>query len=236
MATLDLASIITRVCTDLKEKFALKSEVDKKQDALVSGVNIKTLNSYSLLGSGNVSITSRNDTAWLIRQNDYCYKSSDACRGIYRLYFTSADSTMLVPINTSTSSDSTTAKTLNTRPINPFGAIYYYSSSISAAGYSLTPSLLWIQCALTIGYSYVVNLTSSGPVYLKCSPNSDGSAVMLEVVTALPTSDDGYIYIYLGNASSSTSMVLALNHPVYYHDGTGIRLWTGVTSASGVSF
>lgn len=54
MATLNLAGIITRVCTDLKEKFASKKELAAKQDTLVSGTSIKTVNNNSLLGSGNI--------------------------------------------------------------------------------------------------------------------------------------------------------------------------------------
>lgn len=56
MADLDLAGIITRVCTDLKEKFASKSVETSKQDKLVSGTNIKTINGDSILGSGDLTI------------------------------------------------------------------------------------------------------------------------------------------------------------------------------------
>lgn len=224
MTALDLAGIITRVCTDLKDKFADKGVETSKQDTLVSGTNIKTVNNVSLLGSGNVAIAE--NTAFRIRRNSSCYKSLDRS-GRYRLLLTSADGTALVPINTSTSPSSTAAKTLNTRPIDPFGAIYYYDSIVSA-NVSLTSKNLWTQYdGVIIGYSYVVTLTAYGSVYLKCSPNADGSAVMLEIVTALPTSDDGFIYIYLGNAYFNSAMELAPSHPIYYHDGTGIRLWTG---------
>lgn len=48
------ASGVTRLVTDLKDIFAKKSEVNAKQDTLVSGTNIKTINSESLLGSGNI--------------------------------------------------------------------------------------------------------------------------------------------------------------------------------------
>lgn len=208
----------------MKDKFADKGVETSKQDTLVSGTNIKTVNNVSLLGSGNVAIAE--NTAFRIRRNSSCYKSLDRS-GRYRLLLTSADGTALVPINTSTSPSSTAAKTLNTRPIDPFGAIYYYDSIVSA-NVSLTSKNLWTQYdGVIIGYSYVVTLTAYGSVYLKCSPNADGSAVMLEIVTALPTSDDGFIYIYLGNAYFNSAMELAPSHPIYYHDGTGIRLWTG---------
>lgn len=37
-------------------KLATKDEVGKKQDALVSGTNIKTINGESILGKGNIVI------------------------------------------------------------------------------------------------------------------------------------------------------------------------------------
>lgn len=62
MGFLDATGITTLV-TKLKEYFALnsalesvESELDGKQDTLVSGTNIKTINNESLLGSGNITI------------------------------------------------------------------------------------------------------------------------------------------------------------------------------------
>lgn len=229
MATLNLAGIITRVCTDLKEKFASKSELAAKQDALVSGTNIKTVNGNSLVGSGNVSITTNNSVGYQLRTNDTSMNASDTCAS-HRLWFTSADGTKMVPINTSTSDSTDTAKTLNTRPIDPFGRIMYYTTA-GNAGSSLLSTRQWDQYSLTIGYSYVITLTNRLPVYLKCTPQSNGSAVMADIVQALPSTNDGYIYIFLGVAYSTTTMELQMHHPVYYHDGTSIRLWTNAKSS-----
>ena len=41
-----------------KATFATKTEVNAKQDSLVSGTNIKTINGESVLGSGNIAISS----------------------------------------------------------------------------------------------------------------------------------------------------------------------------------
>lgn len=226
MATLDLAGIITRVCTDLKEKFADKNVETRKQDKLVSGTNIKTINNDSLLGSGNLSIP----IGYELRTNNISMTASDSC-GSSRIWFTSADGTKMVPINTSTSASSSTTKTLNTRPIDPFGRIIYYSYA-GYANSSLSTSVQWDQYAIAIGFSYVKTLTNRLPVYLKCTPQSDGSAVMADIVQALPSTNDGYIYIFLGVAHSSGLMELQMHHPVYYHDGTGIKLWTGNTKYS----
>lgn len=146
----------------------------------------------------------------------------------YRLWFTSADGKKWVPINTSTSDNATTSRTLNTRSIDPFGAIVYNSTNGTvSSGARPAAATLWQQYTLTIGYSYVKTLTAWNPVFLKCSPNTDGSAVMKDIVQSLPSSNDGFIYIFLGTAYSATAIELNVNHPVYYHDGTGIRLWAG---------
>ena len=44
--------------TNIKTNYAKKSELNAKQDTLVSGTNIKTLNGRSLLGSGDLSTVS----------------------------------------------------------------------------------------------------------------------------------------------------------------------------------
>ena len=152
----------------------------------------------------------------------------------YRIWLTSADGASWVPINTSTATDATTSRSLNTRKIDPFGPIAYNSTNGTCnAAANLPAATMWRVYTLTIGYSYVKTLTAWDPVYLKCTPQSDGSAVMADIVQALPGSDDGYIYIHLGTAYSTTAMELQAEHPVYWHDGTGIRIWTGAEPSSG---
>ena len=46
---------VTKLASYLKSK--IEGILARKQDTLVSGVNIKTLNGNSLLGDGNVSIS-----------------------------------------------------------------------------------------------------------------------------------------------------------------------------------
>jgi len=231
MGFLDATGITTLV-EKLKDKFALKAEVSNKQDALVSGTNIKTVNGNSLLGSGNVQISYPSMLpSSQIRLAQATHKASDTGYK-YRIWLTSADGTMWVPINTSSSTRSSTEKTLNTRPIDPFGPIIYFDNNGSTtSGNDLTVDKIWMKIGgFMIGYSYAISLTQRSPIYLKCTPQANGSAVMNVITQTLPSSNDGYIYIFLGVATSSTAMELYLEHPVYYHDGTGIRLWTGATS------
>lgn len=80
----------------------------------------------------------------------------------YRLWFTSADGKKWVPANTSTSTNATTARTLNTRPIDPFGDIIYRSTNGSVdANADLGTGTIWQQYTLNIGYSYVKTLTAN---------------------------------------------------------------------------
>lgn len=210
------------------------------RDTTIFNINYTMLFVYdSQLVSGGAWICYRgydantNTIGYQLRTNSGNRVMSDAAYR-YRLYFTSADGSKWVPANTSTSTDATTSRTLNTRAIDPFGPIVYNSTNgTTNSGARPAVTTLWQQYALTIGYSYVKSLTAWDSVWLKCQPNADGSAVMKDIVQALPTSKDGYIYILLGFAYSSTAIELRSEHPVYWHDGTGIRLWTGAEPSGG---
>jgi len=206
--------------------------------------------SYTMLFVYSTSLDSGNGGWWIYRGYDgntntigYQLRSNSgnlvaSDTGYrYRLWLTSADGSKWVPINTSTSTNATTARTLNTRPIDPFGPIVYRSTNgTCSAGTGIGATAIWQQYTLAIGYSYMASgfsLTAQDSVYLRCTPQTDGSAVMQDIVQTLPTSKDGKIYIHLGTAYSTTNMELTIEHPVYWHDGTGIRLWTGAESGSG---
>lgn len=152
----------------------------------------------------------------------------------YRLLFTSADRAHFVPANTSTSTNATAARAVCQDPIDPFGRILYYGTTASvAAGSRPSTSYLWQQYAINIGYSFQASpnytLSEWHPIYLKCAPQSDGSAIIdstTPFVQTLPSTEDGKIYIFLGVAYSDTSMELTLEHPVYYYKGGMIRPFT----------
>jgi hypothetical protein len=173
-----------------------------------------------------------NTIGYQLRTNSYSLPASDKFYR-YRLLFTSADNTKFVPANTSTSTNATASRTTNTRAINPFGPIVYYGSTTAiAANAKPGVATLWQQYALSLGYSFnntgaALVMTTSEPVYLKCTPQADGSAVMDYFTQALPSTEDGKIYILLGYAYSATNIELIANHPVYYYKNGGVRLWTG---------
>lgn len=157
----------------------------------------------------------------------------------YRLLFTSADGTHYVPANNSTSTNNTSSRTVCQEKINPFGRIFYYGTTASvAAGSRPAATSLWEQYAIALGYSFnntdaALTLTSWKPVYLKCAPQTDGSAIIdstTPYVQDLPTTEDGKIYIFLGIAYSATNIELQVDHPVYYYKDGVVRLWTNATA------
>lgn len=163
----------------------------------------------------------------------------------YRLLFQSPDGTKLIPANNSSSTNATASRTVNQTPIDPFGIIYYYGTTASvSAGARPSTSYLWQQCnGITIGYSFnntgaAATMTQWQPIYLKCAPQSDGTAIIdstTPYVQSLPTTEDGKIYIFLGIAESETTFCLMLEHPVYWYKNGCVRQWTNAASDGAVS-
>lgn len=173
-----------------------------------------------------------NTIGYQLRTNSQTLPLTDKCYR-YRLLFTSQDNAHFVPANTSTSTNATASRTTNTTPIDPFGDIFYLGTTSNySAGSKPTATILWQQYVVTLGYSFnntgaALTLTPNEPVYITATPNADGSAVLDYFTQSKPTTNDGKIYIYLGVAVSATTVEMDIKHPVYYHNGTGIRIWTG---------
>lgn len=155
----------------------------------------------------------------------------------YRLLFTSVDGKNWIPANTTNSTDANAEKTTNSAYFDPFGDIRYYGGTTAVSnGSRPSASALWQQYIFNIGYSFnrtgaAPTLTSWRPVYLKCTINPIGGVRFASTpyVQALPTAEDlTHVYIYLGTAYSATNVEMAMEHPVYYHDGTSIQRWNGV--------
>ena len=173
-----------------------------------------------------------NTIAYQVRANSSTLPASDTGYK-YRLWFTSANGTKWVPANKSSSTNATSARTPCTTPIDPFGRIVYNAyNGTTTAGNNVAASSCWTQYTVTLGYSFnttgsALVLTYPAPVYIKCTPLADGSATLDGYVQALPTTNDGKIYIFLGVAYAATTVEIFPEHAVYYHDGTALRLWTG---------
>ena len=165
----------------------------------------------------------------------------------YRILFTSPDGEKFIPSNNSTSTNATSSRTVNDEKIDPFGRIVYYNyTSAVSAGSCIGASYIMDQMTIVLGYSFnrtgaALTLTSWKPVYIKCAPQTDGSAIIdanNPYVQDLPTTEDNKIYIFLGVAYDATHIELLINHPVYWYKDGHIRQWTNAvsgTSGSSVS-
>jgi len=164
---------------------------------------------------------------YYIGHNQKVYKT-DASLYRYKLLL-QKDETTLTPVNTSNTSAGT--KTLTTESFNPFGDIIYYSSTSSAATDSmLAANTTWTQYGINLSYSFNTTdtLVSGISVYMVAVPQSDGRAKLHSspITQTLPTTDDGLIYIYLGQAYSATNIFLMNNHPIYHYKDGQLRLYT----------
>ena len=193
-----------------------------------TAVNVSTGAGLQETGDAN------SDTVgYSIRTNSYSKPMKSALGYGYRLLFTSGDKLGWVPANNSTSSNATAVRTPATDPIDPFGEIVYYSGTAAVAANSRpSATTLWEQYTVGLGYSFnttgaALTLTSWEPVYVKCTPQVNGSAVIEGYTQDLPTEEDGFIYIYLGVAYSATAIELVIKHPVYYFKDGLLLPWTG---------
>lgn len=156
--------------------------------------------------------------------------------GRYRLCFTMADG-KIMPMTTNTATSATTNKTINTASWNPFQPIYYYATTtIIEVGTNVSNNYLFDRyTAIDLRYSQYPNSTIAAHdnIYIKCKPVS-GSQCLVQfdsnapITTTLPSSDDGYVYVFLGVATSTYQMLLYDKHPIYYYKNGALQHWVGV--------
>lgn len=171
-------------------------------------------------------------TNYNIRDNQAAKTTASA---MYRYMFAFTDTNGSLIPTCGTSNSTSTSKTLTTAAFNPHAPIYYYASTTTvASGGSPGASSLYTQYG-TANMRYGFNcstsqLTTKTPVYIRCAPQTDGTAKLDGnscLVQALPTTDDGKIYIYLGCAYSAYQVDMSINHPIYYYKNSAIRRWIG---------
>lgn len=154
----------------------------------------------------------------------------------YRLMFTSPDHQHYIPANNSTSTNATASRTPVAEKFDPFARIMYYGTTAAVvADANPAASSIFDQSQLTLGYSFAqgaaLTMTANEPVYLVCTPQSDGMAIIDSTTPwtqALPTTDDGKIYIFLGVADSATTMELFKDHPIYWYKDGRVRIYNGL--------
>lgn len=176
-----------------------------------------------------------NTIGYIVRSNSLQLPVDSVCYR-YRLLFTSMDGQHYIPANNSTSTNATAKRNTTQTPFDPFGRIVYYGTTAAlSAGGKPNAAYQFEQNTLSLGYSFnrtgaALTLTEDKPVWLKCTPQSDGSVILdaeTPFVQDLPTTEDGFVYIWLGVAYSATNIELTLEHPVKHYSNGAIRNWFG---------
>lgn len=171
-----------------------------------------------------------------LRYGSNIYKAYSA---IYRymILLTKGEDTLL-PVTTASNVTANT-KTITTESFDPFGKIFFYSAtSTTNASAAISNGNIWDRYTVNLTYSFNVAsvLTTYKDVYLVAQMQSDGTAKLRNPSTTgltnspithtLPSSDDGYIYILLGKAYSTTAIQLCDQHPIYYYKDGAVREYT----------
>ena len=155
----------------------------------------------------------------------------------YQVLFTGTDGS-LIAANTYSNKPAQLDKTLMTDSFNPFEPIYYYTTTSAVSpGSNPSASYLYKQYTSTdLRYSFNTGTTliAGDPIYIQCSPQSDGSVKLSGddcIVQALPNTEDGYVYILLGYAYDNYRIEMYLEKPVYWYKNGAIRPWTNEADA-----
>jgi hypothetical protein len=142
-------------------------------------------------------------------------------------------------------SSTSTSKTFTTESFDPFGGIFYYRESKRIdANATLGAATLHIQNGLidarrefnvTNTTNADKNFIAEREIYLVVDLQPDGTVKLATEGNflvnpwsqTLPTTNDGHLYILLGVAYDKYRYELLMHHPIYYHDGVMLRMYTG---------
>lgn len=134
-----------------------------------------------------------------------------------------------------------TDKEMTTESFDPFGAILFYRNSEKVNANAIIPAGTLYQQNYIISIESTFNcgrtLTGNRELYLVVDLQSDGMVKLATDVNpwsqTLPTTNDGHLYIFLGVVYNTYQIDFSMNHPIYYHDGTQLRMYTGAKQFSG---
>ncbi len=124
-----------------------------------------------------------------------------------------------------------TTKSKNTSGFR-LGKILYYGGSTTITSDKSTSNWTLYEAKSDIDFRYSSNcgttLTAYKPVYLKGTIENNIFYLADNWYSqSLPTSDDGYAYIYLGEAYSNYKIGLVVNHPVYVYKNGYVQNYVG---------
>ena len=202
-----------------------------------SSTNYNGIGSLDAVTRGYTQTGDRNDVNYQNRIY-YVYKKPYSTLYRYQIVLSRSDGTLL-PVNNVENAPSNISKTLTTEEFDPFGEIYYYNTTTTrTTSQNLDNATLYRQVLADLRYSFNITnesgkcLTSSQPVYIVATPQTNGMAKLASpaLTQSLPSTEDGKIYIYIGQAYPDTypyRCELPLYHPIYWYKNGAIRQYVG---------
>ena len=162
-------------------------------------------------------------------QGSGAYKANSTVYRYQLLFQMDKHGNRLTPLNNTSNATGTTKPMLTNVEFDPFGDIFYYNSTSTVnADANMTTTLYYHRNGIDLRYTFNCGqtLTAHKDFYLVVSPQSNGKVKIANSTPwaqDLPSTNDGYLYIFLGRTYSAYQFVLYTDHPVYYHDGTSVR-------------
>ena len=154
--------------------------MDSKQDKLVSGTNIKTINGTSILGAGNITISGGSgggSSGSGIQIYEQMPAPEEVTDGQIIAMPTTPGVDVIYNANTSSYSSGTSMSYGDTKTYNStLGAKNYWMITYTYTG-SYTNTLI-VPCTGKDFYGFHYNSTST---YLRCNASTDGKSITLYV-------------------------------------------------------
>ena len=173
-----------------------------------------------------------NTIGYQLRTNNTAIKATDKTYR-YRLLL-QVDGYEYMPVNVSTSTSATSDKSgnMNTRAFKLGGDIIYYGYTTAiSSGSNFGTTYMWYQYTINLGYSFnnagaALTMVYPAAVYMVAEATSGGMAKLTSpyYTQTLPNSNDGKLYILLGQAYSETNIELTKEHPIFYYD-TSLKIY-----------
>lgn len=206
----------------------------------VDTINARTSSSASTYGPGTSSQVLKSNGTYAYWGSDSSNTTECTIGANFKLknqmaghqVFITNNENKLVPMVSGASGSASveTSKTMNTESFNPFGLIAYTSSSSYRAADALCSGSTFVSYSsfdLRYAFNCGSTLTTNAPVYIVAEMQSDGQTAKLTspyYSQTLPSTADGKIYIYLGQAVSTTNITMQQIHPVFEYIDGGLKV------------
>ena len=137
-----------------------------------------------------------------------------------------------------------TTKTVSTVEFNIESPVLYYNSTTTVATNASTSTTVVYSAYPITNLTYTFNQatwTAQLPIYLKGTITAagrfklDNTSYTSWATQTLPTTEDGFVYMLLGHAYSTTAMRLFESHPLVEYKGSKLRTYIADGIASGLN-